>query len=251
MSGEPDGDDLFGLEAFLNRDHYLPHVTAKSVTEVLEGFALRLVEDRDSDWLAIAVRRKFAATMRNVTDGPDRPSNAGVRDELLKLAADAQSAWLSVFSRSPEADDRVWDYARERWDGEGGQEISDSLSMGTPTDYQRFTAALAELDWIGGFLQRAGAEMPSQPKKWRDRLRWDIRVERGYYLAPVFETAFGQAITVNNWPHDKTSTATPFMDFYQRMVKLAFGEGGTPNLDRVLKNARQLYLDHPHGADQV
>jgi hypothetical protein len=251
MSGESDADDLFGLEAFLARDHYLPHVTPESVVKALEGFALNLVEDRDSVWLSMAVRRKFAATLRNVTDEPDRPSNAIVREELRKLAAEAQSAWLSIFSRSFEADDHVWDNASAHWDGKGGEETGDGLSMGTPTDYQRFKTALAELDWLGCFLQRTVAEMPSQPKKWRDRLRRDIRVERGYYLAPVFETAFGQVITVNNWPHDKTSNATPFMEFYQRMVKLAFGEGGTPNLDRVLKNARQLYRDHPHSADQV
>ena len=111
---------------------------------------------------------------------------------------------------------------------------------------RRFKAAVAELDWLVSFTREAATTTPTQRGPWRQSERKRLRVERGQYLAPIFEAAFGQPVSANNFPNDARHKApTPFMDFYSRMVTLAFGARGTSNLSEVVKAACQLHRQHP------
>ena len=71
-------------------------------------------------------------------------------------------------------------------------------------------------------------------------------MERAQYLAPIYEAAFGQPVSANNFPTDaRIKAQTPFMDFYGRMVTLAFGARETANLTEVVKAACRLHRQHP------
>lgn len=214
-------------------DLMLTAVTPEALAVALEGFATPLSPDRDMDWLALAVRRSLAISMPNISDGPERTSNAAIQAELERLAALAGATWLELFQCDDAADSRLWEYAWHLCDRES-------------RDYHRFQAAVAELDWLAGFMRQAAKATTSQRGPWRQSERKRLRVERGQHLAPIFEAAFGKTVSANNYPNDARHTApTPFMDFYSRMVTLAFGPGETSNLAEVVKAACQLHRQHP------
>lgn len=236
------------VAAFIGGDHILPMVTREAVAVALEGFALSLLPGRDMDWLAIAVRRSLAITIRNGSDGPERTSNADIRAELERLSGLAGSTWLELFQCDHAANSRLWDHAWRHWDGDGdgGADISGGIVVGEPSDYRRFEAAVAELEWLAGFMREAANATESQRGPWRQSEEKRLRVERGQYLAPIFEAAFGQSVSANNFPNDARHKApTAFMDFYRRMVVLAFGARETVNLAEVVKAACQLHRQHP------
>lgn len=230
------------LRAFIHRDHVLPWVTPEAVALALDGFSLQLSSSRTIDWLAMAVRRALGNTARRTGDGPRRPSNSEIRAELTRLAEAVQAAWGKVFDRSEASDSRLWDHAFRHWEGVNALATSDDPGFA----YNRFRTALADLDWMSGFLRAAAQETEPQRGAWRRAEERRIRVERGQYLAPVFEATFGEAVTANNWPSDaRHSAPTPFMDFYQRMVALAFAEQATPDLSGILKAASRLHRNEP------
>lgn len=238
--------------AFIGMDHSLPQVTRDTVTSALEGFALSLLSGRDFGWLAMAVRRSLAITMRNVSDGPERTSNADIRAELERLAGLAGSTWVELFECDHAADSRLWDHAwRHRGDGEGGAAIGDGIVFGAPSHYRRFKAAVSELDWLAGFMRDAAKATESQRGPWRQSEEKRLRIERGQCMATIFEAAFGQPVSANNFPNDARHKApTAFMDFYQRMVNLAFDARETVNLAEVVKAACQLHRQNPASFDE-
>lgn len=227
------------LSAFLGRDHLLPAVTSEAVARALNGFALQLLPGRDMGWLAMAVRRALAISLRNKSDGPDRTSNAEIRAELDRLSSMLQSTWQQLYECDHAVDDRLWTVAWRRWDGEGG-------NVREPQEYRRYKAAVTEIDWLSRFLRLAAKETPSTRGPWRDKERKWIRIQRGQYLAPIFEAAFGQPVTANNYGNDARHKAlTPFMDFYARMVTLAFGAREKSNLAEVVKAACREHRRQP------
>ncbi len=230
-------DDEFA--SFIGRDNWLPVVTRDALASALEGFALPLRPGKDLDWLAMAVRRSLAITMRHISDGPERTSNAEIRENLERLTGVVQSTWRALFECDPAVDNRLWTIAWRHWDGEGG-------NVSEPLEYRRYKAALAELDWLAGFLRKAGMETESPLGPWRARERKWLRVERGQVLAPVFEATFGQAVSANNFPNDARHKApTAFMDFYRRIVTLAYGARENVNLAEVVKAACQRHRQCP------
>lgn len=242
MSLADDGE----FAAFIHMDHLLPAVTPEAVSSALEGFAVSLSPGRDMDWLAMAVRRSLAISMPNISDGPERASNAEIRGELERLAALAGATYLELFQCDHAADSRLLDHAWHHWDSEGEKDVDNGMFMDVPSDYRRFKAAVAELDWLASFMRRAATATESQHGPWRQSEGKQFRVARGQYLAPIFEAAFGQPVSANNFPTDARIRAqTPFMDFYGRMVTLAFGARETGNLTEVVKAACQLHRQHP------
>lgn len=216
-----------------------------AVANALSGFALPLMPGKNMDWLAMAVRRSLAITIPSISDAPDRTSNFDIRAELERLAASAGSTWLELFQCDHAAEDRLWEYSFENW--------PESDAFDTASDeqffYNRFKAAVMELDWLAGFMQRAAKATESQRGPWRQSAEKRLRVERGQFLALIFEAAFGTAVSANNYiegggdPRHKAPT--PFMDFYNRMVTLAFGARETLNLVEVVKAACRLHRQHP------
>lgn len=232
--------------AFIGRAYMLPAVTPEAVASALAGFELPLSPDRDMEWLAMAVGRSLGISLPNISDGPERTSNTDISGELKRLAALAGSTWQKLFQRSNAADARLWDHAWHTWDGEDGDEISDDVIIGNPSEYRRFKSAIAELDWLASFLREAVNTAEKQQGPWRQSVAKRLRVQRGQYLAPIYEAAFGQPVSANNFPTDtRIKAQTPFMDFYSRMVTLAFGARETVNLTEVVKAACQLHRQHP------
>ena len=154
------------FEAFMGRDHMLPAITPEAVANGLDGFAFVLLPDKNMDWLAMAVRRALAITIPNISDGPDRTSNADIRAELERLAGLAGSTWEKLFTCDQAADTHLWEFSFRHWEGDGGTPIGNGLVMSEPSDYKRFKAAVAELDWLSGFLRQAARAVESQRGHW-------------------------------------------------------------------------------------
>lgn len=227
------------LSAFLARDHWLPSLTTESVSKALIGFRFPLVPGREMAWLATAVRRALSISLPNVSDGPERTSNAEIREKLNRLAKISGDTWLELFNCDRAADARLWTFAWRRWDGEGG-------NIGEPLEYRRFRAAVQELDWLSGFLRLAASETPSPRGPWREQERKFLRVQRAQYLAPIFEAAFGKRVTANNYGNDaRHKIPTPFMAFYRDMVTIAFGAKEAANLSEVTKTACKWHRQSP------
>jgi len=226
-----------------------------------KGFPLKLVEGRDNEWLANAVKRAVAVTITDTgprsylkaSYGRGRDSNLEVKQELERLAKLvrkarsgaklAHKAWSVMFKRSDAVDSRLYDHAWDTWDGKGGIDTGDGVA-GTPPDYTRFEAAVNELEWLAGFLKNAALATEGQGVRWRESVERKLRIERGQLLAFVFEAAYGKGISINNWPTDsKAKSPTPFMHFYQQVVGLFLGETETKDLPRILKEARKLKRD--------
>lgn len=237
--------------AAISMDRRLPNVTTQAVANALACFALPLLPGKDMDWLAMAVRRSLAISMPNISDGAERTSNADIRAELERLATLAGATWLELFQCDDAVDSRLRDHAWRHWGGEGGKDMGDGIVMGEPSDYRRFKAAVAELDWLAGFMQRAAKATESQRGPWRQSEEKRLRVERGQYLAPIFEAAFGQTVSANNYPNDaRHKFSTPFMDFYSRMVTLAFKSSEASNLAEVVKAACKHHRSSPVRFDE-
>lgn len=230
-------DDEFA--AFIGRDHMLLAVTPEAVANALEGFALQLAPGRDMDWLAMAVRRSLGISLRSRSDSPDRTSNVDIKAALARLVNVTETTWQELFGWSDAVDSRLWTVAWRRWDGEAG-------NVSEPPEYRRVKAAVSELNWLAGFLRLAAEDTPIPRGPWRDKERKWIRIERGQYLAVIYEAAFGQPVSANNFPTDsRIKSQTHFMDFYGRMVTLAFGMAEAVNLTEVVKAACQRHREHP------
>ena len=71
------------------------------------------------------------------------------------------------------------------------------------------------------------------------------RIERVQFLAPIFETAYAQKATSNDYPSGKARSPTPFMCFYQSVVALAVGERATPDLAAIVKDGLSRHRRSP------
>lgn len=236
MTGEAEDD--FYAEVFL--DDRLPHVTAEALTAALDGFALRLLPAWEMVSLARAVRRGLGVTVR---DHPDRPRPVDVRKELVALGHDASATWLRLFTLSDAADSALWQLARVHWT----KTAPPGCVEADFPDLKRFRAAVRELDWASGFLRRA-AEVTAQESPHASRRRpLDLKVERGRFLAPIYEAAFGTVPTANGYPYDARHTRpTPFMEFYRRVARLAFpDEDHRHNFSRAMKSACRHHKRSP------
>lgn len=218
------------MDRFLHRDHMLPNVTAEAITDALQGFPLQC--RHSMDWLATAVRRALASTIRAAGDRPERQSNSDTKAELKTLASRTAKAWLAVQQRSDSADGAAWDFAWRHSPLEGETTI-DGMTIGQPSAYQRFSEALAQLNWLSTFLRDAAKSMDSQSPRWRQAERREIHIERAEYLAPIYKLAFGLDELIR------------FTDFYQRMVALAFDEGDISDLEALISEAKRRHSQAP------
>ena len=238
MSEDVDPGEMWSFSA---RDHYLPNVTTAAVADRLCGYRLLPSLKVEFSWLATGVRRALAVAMTDKSDGPDRMATTQIRAELLRLADVANAAWIEIFHRNGYVDRQLYSVALSRWDGEGSITSEEGLTVGDPTDMRRFRSALGELEWLSSFLKDSANDLTVPKGSWRSAEKRRIRIVRGQLLAPIFESAFGVPVSANNYPSGIQKAPTPFMDFYQRMVSLAFGENATPDLSAVVKVACQLH----------
>jgi len=221
------------MERFFARDDMLQHVTPEAVSEALTLSGLPLQPRYSIDWLATAVRRALAITIRHVSERPERQSNRETKRELEKLATRAGKLWLAIQERSDAADSAIWLHSFKLWSGEDGTDVGGGIVMGTPSDAKRFELALAELDWLSSFLRDSAKSAEVQQPRWREAETREARIERAEYLAPIFKTAYGFNELIR------------FKDFYQAMVTLAFDEGDIPDLEAVISEARRRHSQTP------
>lgn len=186
-------------------------------------------------WLTRAIQGALHFSMR-WGGNPERPSNVEIRDELHGLAENLSAQWLALSQRSSAADDALWYYAFRNRSREG-DEVKNHLIAETPPSYRQFGEALAQLDWMAAYLNRASAAQEPQKPNWRRAEGREQRIMRAQCLSIVYELAFGTAPTLNRWPTRKS--LGNWADFYQRIVALAFDEKATPNLEDVLREARR------------
>lgn len=235
----PDDDEVFYPEPL---DLKLTQVSTEAVAEALTGFNLPLASGKDLSWLAMAVRRSLGIAIMF-----QRPmeSSSEIRTELRRLAGLAETTWMELFRYRVDIDRQLTRFAYLRDYDENLQSL-DNDSWRAPKEYSRYNTAIAELNWLGQFLRSAADATRSQAGPWRQSEERRRRIERGHFLALVFESAYGVAVSANNFPNDpRHNLPTAFMDFYQRMVKLAFGENVTPDLSGVLKASCQLHRNNP------
>lgn len=238
-----DGDWLI---PFVSGEDQLPDVTAKALHERLAKLPFGLEVGKDWDWLAMLVRRALALSVPDHRDGPERDGNKEIRDELLRLSGLASDTWLQLFDPTDSADSHLYWFALSRWDGSGGEDVGNGMFRGDPADFVRFRAALAELDWVSSFLRDAAHSLPKQAGPWRASEQKRRRIARAQYLAPIYEAAFGQKLSANNYPHEpRHSRPTPFMTFYEETVTLAFGPREATNYTDVVKAAFLLHKQQP------
>lgn len=105
------------LEAFLNRDHWLPKVTPEAVGDALVDFPLSVVGDVSLGWLAAAIRRGLSFTVPSGDNDPARASNAKLRSRMLKLAGRLRADWKDAFSRDEGTDNLLFWSAFKHWNG--------------------------------------------------------------------------------------------------------------------------------------
>ena len=106
MSFADDEDEE--LNRFLYREHALPNITATSLKDALANFPLQHDEEKNFEWLGMALRRALGLSIRAEVDGPDRQSNVDTRKELEKLGKRAGKLWLAIFDGlSHEGDDAL------------------------------------------------------------------------------------------------------------------------------------------------
>jgi hypothetical protein len=234
-------DEPDELEAFFAKDHWLSHVSPEAVESALNGFSLPLVGGRDFKWLAKALRKGFAMSIPIADNDPARTSNSDIKAELVRLSDSVAAVRSACLGSSGPADEQLWTAAFHRWKGKADLPANNDPDF----EYNRYQAALQELDWLASFLRTAADALTSQGPNWRLNAARRLRVLRAYFIAPIFEAAFGQPLSVNNWPNPQHKAPTPFMDFYQRTVALAFNERVTPDLSGVLKDAREHHAHRP------
>lgn len=234
MSEIEEGDG--GLDAFLNRDHAIPQLTAEAVKDALSRFPHALADDRTWTWLATALRRALAMNLQGPSESPDRQSNADTKKELQSLAQRVDKLWLAIFGkRSAEADDALFRHALRNWDGEGGKETSLGVVLGDPAEWRRFQAALRELEWLSSFMRSAAQQLPSQAPRWTQAERREIRIQWAQCLAPVYLSAF----RLNGL------NGTTFGDFYQRIISLAFKGEDIADFEAVISEGRRRHSKDP------
>lgn len=208
-------------------------LTEEAVAGALRGFELS--PKRELSWIARAVQGAIFVSLRSHDESPDRRSNVQIRDELLRLAEDCSKLWLNLCQRSTEVDAAIWDRAFRDWVAATPRDLI-VPEIGEPANSKKFTAAVLELEWLSTYLRQV-AQLERQSPNWRRAEEREQRILRAQCLSPIYEQAFGAQPTVNTWPTAKS--LGPWADFYQRIVGLAFGERGTPNLEAVLDEARR------------
>lgn len=229
-------DDDASVEQFGGVDG-LAKFTSDAVENAMHGFALPLENDTDFSWLGIATYRALETCKPEWDERSDRLSDAEQKAQLEHLSSVAQSTWRQLFDRSREVDDRLHRLAF----GVGTQN-----SQRLPSDHDRFERAIRELEWAASFMRDAARSVIVKPGPWTTPLERQLRISRARHLAPIFEFAFATKVKANNYPSDpRFKRPTPFMDFYERIMILAYDRPEASDLSGVIKEACRLHRKEP------
>jgi hypothetical protein len=224
----------------------VPLLTDDAIEAAVADFRLPLAPGVTLDWLSRAVRNALSSSRADVTSTSKRPSNRQVKANLTGAATAADTAFYALLQLDWWSDEALWRASLAGWDGEGGVDLGELGVVAPAAEYRRFKETIDNLEWLSAWLRLVSASLPSQRSPWRRQADRTLRINRGRQLAPVFEAAFGQQVSANNWPSDaRHKHSTAFMDFYERMVAVAFNERSTPDLPGILKEVCQKHRATP------
>ena len=198
-----------------------------------------MVDGWNHEVLAVEIGIALSPTMPPEIFDPSRLSNADIRDRIAKLSRAARALHNEISGACALVHGQLKSASFKR---DGFTNFIGFL-FSKNSQYFRFHETSSNLSFVADFLDSAARDTERQSSKWRQSEKRRLRVWRGERLIPIFEGAFGRKITVNAWPFDSRHRGpTLFMQFYQRMVKLAFDEEITDDLSGVLKEARKSFL---------
>jgi hypothetical protein len=234
-----------GLQVW--RDHVFREgvcagVTPEAVSSALARIPLPLGPEVTVEWLATAVRLALSMCIEGWSDGPNRKPNRVVKAELEKLRDDTKAIWLALFTMSPQAQMHLHRFGRSSPpSGAGG-----SKEGGATGPRFSFDDALGSIDQLSTYLHQAALAVEQQRAKWKTTEARELRIMRAQYLAPIFEVAFGEVVTANNGTGKYYDPdPTPFMTFFEEMMRLAFPEDLLPDPVGVAKEACRLHRRAP------
>jgi hypothetical protein len=184
----------------------LKHITPDAVERAMIGFPLVLAEDWDYPRLALTIR--WALASHDQSAEPFNKVSKPIGATLRALDPLTDQIWLTLAVRSADPE---------------------NLLEHDEASFRRFKRLLDDLAWVRGWdvLKEVTAPFDRQ-----------VRVSRAHHLAVVFKGAFGCEPTADK-PHSRTN----FMDFYARMVKLAFGAAGKveSGITEICEDGLSLY----------
>ena len=201
------------LNPFIQRQPSLARITGQSVAAALADIPL---EPRQGfDWLARAIQGVLLMTLPPDPIGCEQVSGmepieltrTAMRDTARHAKADIETAYAAI--------------VRNR------DMISRDEALDAERALERVLGSIAPL-----------VEMKPSPPRENDTRRFEMNVERAYFLAPLFEMAFDDNATVNEWPD---ALSGHWSEFYRRIVRLTFDEN-VRNVRDVLKKARKMQL---------
>lgn len=230
-------DDDLVTELMLS-DPSIARLDESAVRRSLDGFALAPI--RPLSWITRGVQGAVYYS-RTFGESPSRKGNAETRDELLALASKAFSMARQLSTLSAEADSASWHTAFGKALDMAGDPTHNFL-IGTPPAYAAIADAISKLNDVGETFADAGKRLAAMPQraKWSQREQHDAKIALAFYLSPVFERGFGKTPAPNNWEGpDGRPRLGHWPDFFQRIMALANGERATPNLIKILKEARR------------
>lgn len=256
-------EDTFWLSSQLM---WLAHVTPDAIEATLGDFELPV--RKSSKWLAARTRKALFQSIGSEEEIDDYPGKAALRKEIGAIAdalAEAKRLFaersnhaesvLRQHSRYDKFDHRHdWDRpiekqpdALDRLDCERSREwveSSNNLAVGS-TDWQKFREMVCGMLELEEYLRAASAAQlnSAEPSRWRAAEKKKRRIHFAANLAPVFEEAYGQDATVNNWADESGNPILgPWPKFFNRIACLALKIDRVPDLPGLLKAARRERL---------
>jgi hypothetical protein len=211
-------------------------IAGEAVERKLKGFPSPLAAGWDCEKLAKVVQDALENTLTEKGNHPDRIENIKIRKILKTMRSQA----LKLKETINIVDD---DFIKTCLNSNNHRNFISYIIRTHPNSEKIPDALQRILVDSHNIIEFSGTIIDGlryQKAKWRERENRNIRVMRGIVLIPIYEDAFDQLITINNWQAGdaRHQSPTPFMNFYQWMVELGFGERKTSNLRDILTAAR-------------
>jgi hypothetical protein len=232
---------------------WISHINLQSVSDVLDGFPLE--SSKSVRWLTASVRRIHIFTRHE--DIEAHPGHAAVRKELAEIIESLGTVRQILDRRSNWAESALRRYALihaknpdfsksdvENWSGDWWGAGSRNLARIVP-DWSKFREGVKSLEFLQDFAAEADKSysLLPDPPRWRDSERRKDRVSFACQLSAVFEHAYGQDATLNNWTDEEGNPKLGnWPDFCERLGKLTLSLDRFPDLVGTLKAARKEYL---------
>lgn len=241
-------DSMDAIERVVSRQtgEKFKRIEPDHLAEVFSDFPLRLSEDYDYEWMAIAIRNAIILSFHLRKPSPGQKSNADFRNEIMKISQKAKSISDEIGNLT----ENLWAIASQYYitnlTKQNYYDMHDFFSTWEEQS-NNFINAAVQIREMSKFAKSLHEKIPVPQKNWRQRAAKNIREVQGYLLAPIFEAAFENRVTINNFGTGdaRHKRPTAFMDFYIRVTTLIYGKPDYTGLPRALKRARVEHMQKP------